>query len=167
MPAKKTRLVLKDLSHNSRHRSVWTHFSPFKRDQDPTTQNLCRMKWKMCLLYSEAYTQTTYTSTVKKQQPRASMLHDWATSPFQFPIWKRTERYSSIFKWHFISFAYRYVWEHAHATEHVLWKSEDNVQESVLSFHFVGPRELSEVIRLCGMYLYLQSHLVGPRTSFI
>lgn len=46
------------------------------------------------------------------------------------------------------------------ATAYV-WKLEDNVQESVLFFHRVGPREQTQVVRLGKGYLPL-IHLAYP-----
>lgn len=40
----------------------------------------------------------------------------------------------------------RAVCEHAHTTVHT-WRSEDNIQESVLSFHSLGPRNWPRVRR--------------------
>lgn len=47
----------------------------------------------------------------------------------------------------------------------LLWRSGDNVQGLVLSFHHVGTRVLGQVIRCGGRHaLYLLSHLTGPYT---
>lgn len=43
-----------------------------------------------------------------------------------------------------------------------LWRSEDKLQESVLSFGHVGPRGQTLVISLDGSLLHLLSHLNGP-----
>lgn len=40
-----------------------------------------------------------------------------------------------------------------------VWGSEDNLQESLLSFHCVGPGEQT---RLSSRYLYQLSHLTSP-----
>ena len=42
-------------------------------------------------------------------------------------------------------------------TKHV-WRSEDNLQEWVLSFHHVDPREQTQVVRLGSKCLYLLSY---------
>ena len=34
-----------------------------------------------------------------------------------------------------------------------MWRSEDNMQESIFSFHDVGPRNQTQVVRLSGGYL--------------
>lgn len=39
------------------------------------------------------------------------------------------------------------------------WLSEDNLEESVLSLHHVGPRDYTQIIRLGGKCLYLQRAL--------
>ena len=41
-----------------------------------------------------------------------------------------------------------------------MWQSEDSWQRLALSFHFVGPRDPIQVIKLVGKYLYPLSHLV-------
>lgn len=41
-----------------------------------------------------------------------------------------------------------------------IWKSEDNCKESVLSFHHVGLRDQTEVIRLGGKHLYPLSKII-------
>ena len=50
------------------------------------------------------------------------------------------------------------------ARHSMLWRAEDNVFESVLSFHLhVGPRDGTQVISLLhGKSLYSVSHLIGP-----
>jgi hypothetical protein len=40
--------------------------------------------------------------------------------------------------------------------------SEDNMQESVLSFHHVYPENSTEGIRLDSEHFYMLSHLAGP-----
>lgn len=35
-----------------------------------------------------------------------------------------------------------------------LWRAEDHFQESILSFHYVGPRDWTQVVRLGSKYLY-------------
>lgn len=42
-------------------------------------------------------------------------------------------------------------------------KSE-NLQELILSFHVVNPRDRTQVIGLRSKYLYLLTHLAGPGT---
>lgn len=44
----------------------------------------------------------------------------------------------------------------------LMWWSEDKLQELVLSFSLVGPRDHVEHIRLGGEFLYLLIHLSGP-----
>lgn len=43
-----------------------------------------------------------------------------------------------------------------HTTAHIWW--EDSWQELVLSFHHVGPTELTEVVKLDGESLHLENH---------
>lgn len=43
-----------------------------------------------------------------------------------------------------------------------MWRSENNSQESVLSFHSVVPKAQTRVVRLGSKSLYPQSHAVGP-----
>lgn len=52
------------------------------------------------------------------------------------------------------------------ATVHV-GRSEDNLQESVPSFHHVGLRDQAQVIRLGGKHLYSLSHLTDLWVAFI
>lgn len=49
---------------------------------------------------------------------------------------------------------------------HVL-RSEGNLQESVLSFHHVGPEDRTQVVRFGGKHLYLLSPLSGPEQSVL
>lgn len=44
----------------------------------------------------------------------------------------------------------------------VLWQSEDNLQELVLSFHYVGPRGGAQVLRPGDKCSYPLSHLLIP-----
>ena len=44
-----------------------------------------------------------------------------------------------------------------------IWRSKDNQQESVLSFHHVGPGDQTQGIRLGGACLYPLSQLTGPK----
>lgn len=46
-----------------------------------------------------------------------------------------------------------------------VWKSGDNIQALVLSFHHVGSRNWTEVVGLGGKHLYL-SHVASPLNSF-
>lgn len=48
-----------------------------------------------------------------------------------------------------------------------VWKSEESLWELVLSFHHVGPRDGTHVIRLNNKFLYLLSHLSSPRVAFL
>lgn len=48
-------------------------------------------------------------------------------------------------------------------TVHV-WKLEYHLEEFVLSFHSVGPRDQTEVIRLGKQGSFLPSHLAGLKT---
>lgn len=43
-----------------------------------------------------------------------------------------------------------------------LWRSEDNLQASVLSSHHVGPGDQTRDVRASGRRLYLLSHLTSP-----
>lgn len=46
-----------------------------------------------------------------------------------------------------------------------LWRSQDNLQESVLSFYDVRPRDRIQVICLCGKFLYPLSSLAVPQSN--
>ena len=50
-------------------------------------------------------------------------------------------------------------------TEH-MWRSEGNLQQSVLSFNYVGPWGYTPVIRLGGKSLYWLKHLNSPGFCF-
>lgn len=47
----------------------------------------------------------------------------------------------------------------------VLWRSQDNLQVSVLSFHSEGPRSHVQVIKLGCKYVHSLSHVAGPRVN--
>lgn len=47
-----------------------------------------------------------------------------------------------------------------------VWKSEDNLQESVLPDHYVGPRNQIQMIRLRGKLFHLLRHLDEPSYIF-
>lgn len=49
-----------------------------------------------------------------------------------------------------------------HVTVYV-WRSEDNVEELVLSFHYMGSGDQTQDIRLGSKPLYPLSRLAGPR----
>lgn len=49
---------------------------------------------------------------------------------------------------------------HMHAMTRV-WRSEDHLEELFLSFYHVGARDGTQMVRLSGKHLYLQSHVVG------
>ena len=46
-------------------------------------------------------------------------------------------------------------------TLHV-WESDHSLQESGLSFHHVGPRDPTQVVRFSGRNLYPLNHLCSP-----
>lgn len=46
------------------------------------------------------------------------------------------------------------------------WRSEDNLQELVLSFH-AGPKDQTEVGKLGGQHLYPLSHFTSPWCNLI
>jgi hypothetical protein len=52
--------------------------------------------------------------------------------------------------------------------EHVVnvWRSR-NLQKSVLSFFQVRPRNLTQVVRFGGKYLYLQSHPTSLMVAYL
>lgn len=50
---------------------------------------------------------------------------------------------------------------HVCTTQHTSGGGEDSWQELVLSFHHVGPSELTEVVRLDGESLYLENCLLS------
>lgn len=52
---------------------------------------------------------------------------------------------------------------HMHAMTRV-WRSEDHLEELFLSFYHVGARDGTQMVRLSGKRLYLQSHVVGSRS---
>lgn len=52
----------------------------------------------------------------------------------------------------------------SHATAH-MWRSEDNLWDLVLSFHRVGPRDGTQVIRCKHQYLY--SLVISPALAFL
>ena len=47
----------------------------------------------------------------------------------------------------------------------VTWRSEDSSWELILSVHLVGPRDQTQVFRLCDKPLYPLVHLTGPTFS--
>lgn len=48
----------------------------------------------------------------------------------------------------------------------VLWRSKDNLQESFLSFHHMGPGDPTQVMKIGGKYLYLPSCLASWPSSY-
>lgn len=48
-----------------------------------------------------------------------------------------------------------------------LWRSEDNLRELILSFHYVGSRNQTQVTGQGSKSLYPQSHFTDPRKSFL
>lgn len=48
-----------------------------------------------------------------------------------------------------------------------MWRTEDNLQVSVFTFYHVGSGDVTQVVRLGGIHLYLLSHLFGPGKAFI
>lgn len=52
------------------------------------------------------------------------------------------------------------AWAHEHKCHQMLVESGNNLQESILSCHQVGPRDRTQVISKCT--LYLLSHLASP-----
>jgi hypothetical protein len=48
-----------------------------------------------------------------------------------------------------------------------IWRLGDNLQESVLSFHYVGPRDGTQVIRMGSTYLNPLNHLTDPGTLLL
>jgi hypothetical protein len=59
-----------------------------------------------------------------------------------------------------------YLCECMHALV-LMWRSENSIQESVLSFYHLSPRNQTQVLKLGGCCLYLQSHLTGPCGPYI
>lgn len=55
---------------------------------------------------------------------------------------------------------YRPVWGTRMTTTN-MWKSEDNMDESVLSFHHVDPSDQTPVVRFSSKHLYQLSHLTS------
>lgn len=49
----------------------------------------------------------------------------------------------------------------------LLWRSEGNVQESVLFFHHMGPRYQTQVVRFGGKTLYPLSHFSSPQSFYV
>lgn len=47
-----------------------------------------------------------------------------------------------------------------------VWRSRDNTQEMALSFHCLGPRDQTHIVRLGSKHLYPCSHFTSPQTSF-
>lgn len=56
--------------------------------------------------------------------------------------------------------------ERVHTTRY-MWRTEDNLQVSVFTFYHVGSGDVTQVVRLGGIHLYLLSHLFGPGKAFI
>ena len=54
----------------------------------------------------------------------------------------------------------------AHPAIHT-WGSEDNLQESILSFHFVVSGTRTQIIRFGSKHLYALSHLTSPGLFFL
>lgn len=52
------------------------------------------------------------------------------------------------------------------ASVHV-WRLEDSLLDLVLSFHQVGPRDQTKVIRLVNKYLFPLSHLVSQLLTLL
>ena len=48
----------------------------------------------------------------------------------------------------------------------LLWRSEDTLEEPVLSFYRVGPRDRTQAVRLDSTYLYLPNHLASLILTF-
>lgn len=69
------------------------------------------------------------------------------------------------FKKHFIKLMF-YLWREEPACAAHRWSSEDNLQVSVLSFHFRAPWDQTQVIRLGIKCLCPLSHLSGPKPQF-
>lgn len=44
----------------------------------------------------------------------------------------------------------------------LVWRSEDNVWESVFSFHCMDPEDQTQYFRLNSYHCYPLSHLAGP-----
>lgn len=45
--------------------------------------------------------------------------------------------------------------------------SEDNIQELVLTFYYVGSWDWAQAVRLDGKYLYPLRHIAGPDEQFL
>lgn len=69
-------------------------------------------------------------------------------------LWKGPERKQE-------RMTHTYKFTHKHASGQT-WKSEDNLQEPVLSSHSVGLGDQIQVVRLDGQYLHLLSHVTWP-----
>ena len=54
---------------------------------------------------------------------------------------------------------------HTRSTMAFMWISEDNLQESVLPFHYADLRDGTQVIMLSSKHLYPLSHLSSPKCS--
>lgn len=55
---------------------------------------------------------------------------------------------------------YRHVWG-ARMTTTYMWRSEDNIDESILSFQHVGPSDQTPVVRFSSKHLYQLSCLTN------
>lgn len=47
------------------------------------------------------------------------------------------------------------------------WESEENLEQSVLSFHLVDPRDRTQIVRLGSKHLYLLSPFTGPKFQLL
>lgn len=56
--------------------------------------------------------------------------------------------------------------EKVYTTKH-MWRTEGDLQVSVFFSYCVGSGDVTQVVRLGGMYLYRLSHLYGPGKAFI
>lgn len=59
-----------------------------------------------------------------------------------------------------------YVCVGTHPTAH-MWKSVDNLRESVFYFYCMTPRNRTHIIRFCSSHLYQLSHLANTTLNFL
>lgn len=47
-----------------------------------------------------------------------------------------------------------------------MWKSKDNLGKLIFSFYYVCPGDQTQVVELGSKFLYMLSHLIGPKEFF-